>query len=47
MDDGDAITGQLHVELDAVGAIVDGAAERCDRILRRRRRRAPMRDHQR
>ena len=47
VDDDDAVARQVHVELDAVGAEREAVGERGQRVLRRERASAAMREHQR
>ena len=46
MDDDDAVAGEVHVELEAVGAERESVIEGLDRVLRPERGAAAMREHE-
>ena len=47
VNDDDAVAREVHVELEAVGAEREAVVERRDRVLRRQRAAAAMREHER
>ncbi len=47
VDDDDAVSGKVNVELETVGAAREAVVESCDGVFRTKRRATPMRVHQR